>query len=228
VRRMRRWLLPATSATLALGALVAFCASELLSEPARERAASIRPAVASVPAKPAEARIETVPATASLWSAPPGPSGRPVIVPPIAPAAPRARETRESIGSTAVLAELGAAKTLPERLHVIDDVKRRLTPDGAALLFIELLDATLPGNQYESGTLRLYVLGRLGETPGQLADAALVARIDPLIPRPERLVACEMLAARPGVGRVQLEGIARDDHDTVVQQRARWALARGQ
>jgi hypothetical protein len=225
---MRRWLLPATSATLALGALVAFFASELLSQPGRERAGLLPTAVVSAPAKPAEARIEAIPATASLWTAPPGPSGRPVVVPPIAPAAARGHETRESLGATAVLAELGAAKNLPERLHVIDDVKQRLTPDGAALLFIELLDATLPGNQYESGTLRLYVLGRLGETPGQLADAALVARIDPVIPRPERLVACEMLAGRPGVGRAQLEVIARDDHDTVVQERARWALARGQ
>jgi hypothetical protein len=123
-------------------------------------------------------------------------------------------------------ARLARMWSLQERFEAIAALRERLSDQEAAATYARLLDAELPGTFYEAETLRIYLLGRIAEIPGANADAALIARIDPEKPRPQRLIAVEALAARPAVGRVELEVVARNDHDTVVQERARWALAR--
>jgi hypothetical protein len=135
------------------------------------------------------------------------------------------RRTSESHDPAHVAQRLSTLRTLQDRLHEIDALKERLAAEDAIATLRGLLDADLGSEHYEAETLRLYIIARLGELPGPRADAALIARTGPQIPRPQRLVAIETLAGRPAAGRNELTIIARDDHDTVVQGRARWALA---
>jgi hypothetical protein len=119
---------------------------------------------------------------------------------------------------------LARAATLEERLLIVDGVASRLPQDQAALVLEGLLDSELPGTHYDAETLRLAVLARLGTVPGSRAERALARRLDPMEPRPMRVLALEALAARPQVDRAILLDVARGDHDSVVLEKARWAL----
>ena len=103
----------------------------------------------------------------------------------------------------------------------------RLPPDEAARVLEGLLESQLPGNFYESTNLRLAALGELGVLESPRAEAALVGRLRVDVPRPERMIALELLANKPaGAGTSEMQAIAYNDHDRRVQSKARWALAR--
>lgn len=87
-----------------------------------------------------------------------------------------------------------------------------------------LLDGVLPGRFAEAEQLRLGVLARLGRYDDPRVEQALVRRLETDLPRPQRLLALELLAARPNVGRTEIATIAASDHDLVVQKKAAWAL----
>ena len=109
---------------------------------------------------------------------------------------------------------------------MVDRWARELAPDAAAEALAGLLEGALPGTAYEVGALRLKILGTLGRVPSRQVDATLAGRLDPERPRPQRLLAIELIAGRPRPDRGQLEAIALRDPDRVVQERARWALGR--
>lgn len=138
----------------------------------------------------------------------------------------RVVETAAVLDASPVVTELALARTLEERLQIVERVARDLPAADAAVTLVGLLDSRLPGDAYEEEALRLSVLGRLGALSGGPVDAALVARLDPERPRPERLLALDALARRPYVGRAEVAAIAARDHDTVVQRKARLALQR--
>ncbi len=233
--RVRRWILPVTGMTAAVAAVLALVGTEVFLD--SERAPAPRAHVASVKAAalPARAVLRPRPAVevAPQPAAParrdePVSGARQIVLPPIPTSRVPVHETPKVLAATNVLSELAVAKTLQERLKIVDDMKARLRSDEAVLKLEGLLDSSLPGTFYEAETLRLYLLARLGELPGPSAEAALVSRIGPASPRPERLIAIDMLAARPSAGRSELTMIAQSDQDTVVQDKARWALAQAQ
>ena len=122
------------------------------------------------------------------------------------------------------LAQVGSQR---ERLDLIAALPERL-PEGDAVTALEgLLDAALPGDRYEVEDQRLAALARLGELRGDPAGAALLRRLEPDCPRPQRLVAVDYLVARaePGID-AGLETVARADPDAQVREHARWALSR--
>jgi hypothetical protein len=224
--RIRRWILPASGVTVAMGALCFLLALEL----EQDQADPIHMGAALVPPvhKPAPA---AAPPTATRPSPRPGPARRrppapAVELPAIAPSRTPTRETPQVLAASPCLSQLARCATLLERLDRLDDLLDRLPDDRAVALLEGLLDSQLPGDHYEAETLRLRVLVRLGTLPGPRADAVLVERLDPERPRPERLVALEMLAGRPGVGAGALTALAQDDHDQVVMDEARRALQR--
>jgi hypothetical protein len=232
MKRIGRWILPATAVTGALVAILSLAANELLSDGVERRPHST--SAAPAPVKPTEtprvAAVEAAPHQATLLAPPPSTSGpiesRPIVLPQPVAKKPKVKETAQVLSATGTLGELARMATLQERLRAIDGLKDRLPNDQAVSTLEGLLDSNLPGDFYEAETLRLYLIARLGELPGPHADAALIARTDPEKPRPQRLVAIEMLAGRPDAGRSEIELIARNDHDLVVQDKARWALAR--
>jgi hypothetical protein len=142
--------------------------------------------------------------------------------------AARPRETPESLRATPYVVQMARAGNLSARLRVLDEIAMRPS-DQAADAFIGLLDCEVPGGTvYETESIRLAVLGHLGKLSGPRADAAILERIAAGYPRPQRLLAIELLAARPNPPRAELETLARDDGDAMVQEKARWALARCQ
>ncbi len=129
-----------------------------------------------------------------------------------------------SVGS--LLVTLGRARGANERVQIVAETLARSKPEEALAIEESLLRSELPGTPDEREVLRLFLIARLGEAPGPRAEEILVARLDGCVPRPERLMAIEALAARPDSARGGIEAIARGDHDGVVQDKARWALAR--
>lgn len=124
---------------------------------------------------------------------------------------------------------LAWAPNLTERVRILDEVLRRGPTEHALEVLEDLLDSgELPGKFYEATSLRLCILARIGGVPGTKAEALLVDRLAPSRPRPERLLALEMLAARRDSSKDTIGLIARDDHDSVVKDRARWVLAHAQ
>jgi hypothetical protein len=122
---------------------------------------------------------------------------------------------------------LARCETLSKRLHSLQRYCDKLPAEQAAQVLEGLLESPLPGNFYESTNLRLAVLGELGVLESPRAEAALVGRLRGDVPRPERLIALELLANKPaGAGTSEMQAIAYNDHDQKVQTKARWALAR--
>ena len=139
---------------------------------------------------------------------------------------PWVRETTDTLAASRVLRDLAAAKDLYARLRLLDEVVAKLPAERQGVVLKGLLESQLPGDFYDAENLRLAVMARLGDTPGWDSGQVLTARLAPDRPRPERLLAIELLAGRPEVGTPELEAIVRDDHDGVVQSRARWALGK--
>ncbi|RMG08215.1 MAG: hypothetical protein D6731_22275, partial [Planctomycetota bacterium] len=146
---------------------------------------------------------------------------------PPAPPTPRGPADAARVARRPLAATLAAAPDLAERLKRLDAALAHRT-SGARLRLLEaLLDAPLPGDAYEAGELRLALLARIGRLPGERATAALARRLRPEAPRPERLLALELLAARGAATGGRLVAMATSDHDRVVRARARSVLARG-
>ncbi|MCA8922789.1 MAG: hypothetical protein KDD82_13325 [Planctomycetes bacterium] len=221
VRRLKRWLIPASAlslATLAVGVLV-------LAELGLGRAPRASGPSAGAPRRvgsPTQGRLR------------PYAGGGPT---PIAPLPAVARRMTPALGtinaqapqrphSDPALAALHAERSLEARMQRLDELLAGLDADAAVGLLTRLLDARLPGSVYEERTLRLTVLARIGALPGAQSAAILLRSTESNRPRPERLIAIEFLSGRGGAARTRLEALASDDPDEVVQKKARWALAR--
>jgi hypothetical protein len=226
----RRLILPGACGAIGLVAVALLAWNELRDEPAPAREVVVL--APETPAPAPQGKIELVAAPVApapvVERARPatGVAGRALVLPPLQPGAAKVKETPEVLGASDQIVALARAATLADRLRIVDHLAATLDSDAAVSTFSGLLDSELPGDFYEAESLRLCVLARLGEVPGARADAVLVSRLNAERPRPERLVALEMLAARPDAGRNDIEAVARDDHDSVVQEKARWALAR--
>lgn len=224
--RVGRWIVPGAGLTMAAAGVVFLAAQEVLGDP--EPGAPPRAPVALTTQAAGQApRPRATPAPAPR-PAPPSrhaPAGVPAVA--IEPR-PVLRETAASLRATPHLVRLAQAPGLLERIAIVDELATTLPVDAAAAAFEGLLDSELPGDFYEAESLRLAVLARLGALPGPGPCATLTRRLDAERPRPERLLAVELLAVRPdaALGHGQLASLAAHDHDEVVQERAQWALKR--
>ncbi len=234
--RLRRWIVPGTVLSLALAAVGFLAAGELGGAPAPPRAGGA--AVAAVP--------RPRPLTADVgWEAPAREAAprerRPAARPPVpararrappssrAPQRPlptRPGESPRVLEASSLMAALAREATLAGRLELLDEWLLRLPDDRAVSILDGLLSSHLPGTFYEAESLRLAMVNRVASYSGAAAREVLVARLDPERPRPERMLAIEKLAARSDTLSADLERIAARDHDSVVQQKARWALSR--
>jgi len=218
--RLARWVVPGAALTIAVAGL-AFLVVADAAPAARWRSATPLEA----PAGARAARAESGPAAGRVRRPLPRPAA------PAAPARPRraapapARETARVLAATPELARLARAPDLAARLAIVDEIVAA-RGDGAAPTLEGLLDSELPGSLYEVENLRLALLARLGEIPGPESRAVLVARLDAERPRPQRLIALELLAGRGEGSCPAVESIARRDHDTLVREKARAVLAR--
>jgi len=227
--RFRRWFLPASMITLGVGAVAFLGILELDDEilgwpeaPPSEASSDVADPVDAVATavEPRRARPERpgralAPRPAPLKERPPP---------------PHVRETPQVVSASGYLTQLARAKTHLERLAIVDGLAATLPDERAAEVLTGLVDSVLPGTFHESEDLRLLTLARLGDLSAVGAEQTLVARLDPEQPRPQRVMAIEMLASRaasrPDEVRAGLEAIARGDHDLIVQEKARWALQR--
>ncbi|HBP20554.1 MAG TPA: hypothetical protein DEA08_22535 [Planctomycetes bacterium] len=212
----RRWLLPASGLSLALAGVVYLCALEVSEWPA---------------ADPGAAQGSPTLACLDAGAGPGGPQG---------PAAARARGARIRVaapGSGAgraagahtdpaqgdLLTQLRHGADLADRLVILDDHLRSVSFDQALDDLERLVEAGLPGGFSEAEQLRLAVISRLGRLDDPRVERALVDRIQPRIPRPQRLLALELLAPRYAA-RGAIHAVAEHDADPVVREKARWAL----
>jgi hypothetical protein len=240
-RKIGRLLVPATVVTLAVAGAVLLVASESVdrSLPANAPPPSGLASRTPPPAR-ASAKIDAPRSVAAPVSLAPPAASQPLPVVAATPsAAPgtlslasekplaRPRETPESLRATPYVVQLARATNLQQRLRVLDEIATRPT-EQAAEAFIGLMDCEVPGGTvYEIESVRLAVLGHLGKLSSlPRAHAALVERMGPGFPRPQRLLAIELLAGGPSPPLPELETVAREDADVVVQEKARWALAR--
>lgn len=232
--RVSRWIVPATGVTLALAGVAFLMIGELVPDPeaavAAARSDAPAPPDRRPTARPAPAQRPIAPVVADARPAPaPAPAARrpkAQPLPALVAGRPPVRETRAVLRASPAVATLAQAPNLVERLQRLEELLQALSPEQAVTTLRGLLDSELPGDFYEAETLRLRVLARLGEVPGAAADELLIACLDAERPRPQRLLALEVLSGRDSAGRGELEGIARHDHDAVVQEKARWALTR--
>ncbi|MDC3379397.1 hypothetical protein OAX78_03850 [Planctomycetota bacterium] len=243
---LTRWVVPGAGLTLALTGTVLLLGSEMamdpdfapvasgssggaVSQPAADRDAGPRlgftPPGDSNAAGAADAADAADPAAAQPSRAPLRDLGprRPAFQPQSG--RPRVLETPETQRAQRYINELARLQTLQERLDKLDEWVATLPEQTAIDAIAGLLDSELPGDFYESENLRLGVMGRLNALRDPKANTVLVARLDPELPRPQRLLAIEMLAARDNAGRSEITGIAQQDHDAVVQAKAKWAVA---
>jgi hypothetical protein len=231
VVRVRRWLIPAATLSLALAATLSVIAWELADEPAAARPRLPTRVAAAPPAAPAATPRTPDALTAPRPSATPRPAPRvrrPVAPPPAAiePRRTPVRETPAVRRSAAHLARVVTAGDLRARLDVVDELARELPPVDAADALIGLLDGELPGEFYEAQTLRLGILAALGRVDAPVAREALAERLAAAWPRQERLMAIEMLAARADARPEDLLALSERDPDAQVRSKARWALQR--
>lgn len=242
--RLGRWVVPGAGLTLAVAAILFLLVGEAVSEdhgPGQPVRAATTPTASGAPSRRA-------PIVGALLP----PSQQPVAQQPVAqqprakrtptpapartraqadPRRPAVKETPAVLQASSHLVTLAQAQSLDERLRymerLIADLSASGSTDQAVRVLEGLVDSELPGDLYESETLREFMLARLGDLPGPRVEAALAARLDPERPRPQRLVAIEMLASRgPYAARGELTAIASHDHDVVVQEKARRALQR--
>lgn len=230
LRTVGRWIVPATIVSLAVSAIVFLGAIELTAEdegwqaPRQDLAQAKEPAraepVAARPAAPAPQRRVQAPA--------PPARGPAAVTQPVSWRRPQPGARRGESAAVAQAATLNVrlarCHDLGSRLRLLDQHLAKLSPDRAMLELEGLLDGVLPGRFAEAEQLRLGVLARLGRYDDPRVEQALVRRLETDLPRPQRLLALELLAARPNVGRTEIATIAASDHDLVVQKKAAWAL----
>lgn len=237
LKRMSRWVVPVSGLTMALAGVVLLAADGLGEAPPRPAPtwAQPRPQPSAAPPTPTPAQV---PSPAPLVLAPSAPSApgdpgraltRAVREPsqprPTRPTRPIVRETAEVLRASRELTALALAPDLLQRLRLLDEQLAGLPSAEALQVLAGLLDSELPGTFSEAESLRLALLGKVASHQGSQADGLLLERLEPKRPRPERLAAVDALRARESA-RNALASIAADDHDVVVQQRARWALQR--
>jgi len=223
VKRFRRWLIPGSALSLACLGVGLLALAEL--EAVRQRAAPERGATRRV-GSPTHGRVAPRPSDGPTAARPlPAVARRQPAQAPLGTSNAQARPPQ--VHADPALAALWEARTLEERLRYVDEQLRGLQPDAAVALLSRLLDARLPGPVYEERSLRLTVLARVGTLPGPHSEAILVRSAEANRPRPERLIAIEFLSGRGGAADAVLQRLADSDDDSVVQQKARWALARG-
>ncbi len=220
---LKRWLLPASFLPLAVGAIVFLALDLEMSDDETE--AFLRPVNVEVKAPAANAPVAQRVASRRA---------RPSVVrqlkrselPKVKAHAPVPKTIRTNRANHLVTV-LARSETLTKRLHALQRYCDRLSPEQAAEVLEGLLDSPMPGDFYESTNLRLAVLGELGVLDSPRAEAALVGRLRAEVPRPERLIALELLANKTlGAGTSEIQAIAYNDHDQKVRSKARWALAR--
>jgi hypothetical protein len=231
LRTVGRWIVPATVVSLAVSAIVFLGAVELTAEdegwaPPRPELAAAAPAQPQAPAK-AQPRVDE-PATPRRAQAPAKPlqRGQAAVTQPASWRRPQPVAARgESAAQAATLSvRLARCYDLGSRLRLLDRHFAKLPKERAVQELEGLLDGVLPGRFAEAEQLRLSVLARLGRYDDSRVELALVRRLETDLPRPQRLLALELLAARPNIGRTEMATIAASDHDLVVQKKAAWAL----
>lgn len=231
LKTIGKWVVPATVVSMAVAAIVFLGVLEL-SGPAERGSgsvdvASVEPVVPRAARRARRAPVEAPPPR-SAPAAPRVPRQAPRAAAPVAqrraqPGAAKAESKRAAEAAT-LLVMLARAEDLGARLRVLDRHLAKLSPERALVELEGLLDSVLPGRFAEAEQLRLGILSRLGRYDDPRAEAALVRRLDAELPRPQRLLALELLAARPHVGRASIGAIAAQDDDAVVRKKAAWAL----
>ena len=231
LKTVGRWIVPATVVSMAVSAIVFLGAIELTAED--EGWSAPQQELASAPTEPAQgqARVAepaSAPRQAPRVAAPPSSRGQAAVSQPASwrrpqPGAARS-ESAATSQSVALNVRLARCDDLGSRLRLLDQHLTKLSNDRAMLELEGLLDGVLPGRFAEAEQLRLGVLARLGRYDDPRVEQALVRRLETDLPRPQRLLALELLAARPSVGRTEIATIAANDHDVVVQKKAAWAL----
>src|SRR5690606_10687337 len=234
--RLRRWIVPGTVLSLALAA-VGFLAVGELGDGATPPSASGAAVAAVAPSRRSATGDEG-------WEAPVREAPRerrPTARPPVqqrprraaqssrAPQRPlptRPGESPRVLEAGPLMPALAREATLRRRLELLDEWLLRPPEERAVRMLDGLLSSHLPGSFYEAESLRLAIVDRVADYSSAAAREVLVARLDPERPRPERMLAIEKLAARKDTLSADLERIAARDHDSVVQQKARWALSR--
>jgi hypothetical protein len=223
----KRWLLPAAFLPVALGAVGFLAVTSLVDEEpegllVQREQRSVQPTapewdetlsvdvVHAPPTRHVSARARRDPARTSR------------------PQAPRrsSQPTPHTGQAVGLVIQLARAPSLEARLGLLDRAVEGLNDDQAAAVLVGLLDSQVPGDYREAQALRLRALAKLGRLSGMRAEAQLIETTRPETPRPERLMALELLAARMPAGESEIQAIASADHDRVVRDKARWALQR--
>ncbi len=225
--RVSRWLLPGTALSLALAGLGGLIGLEVQGQ--FDEGSGPLAGSASHPLDPGAdgVTLEEAPALAKHTAKDPraGKSNRSTWRPD---ARTRARRERPCPARSH---DVGAPQASPlvlklwrapyvEQARILDEfIAKR--PRQASRTLRDLLAQDLPGNRYEADTLRLAILARVGRLDDQVAERTLLDHIAPEKPRPQRLLALGLIAARPHFRPLDLDAIARNDHDAVVQAKAR-------
>ena len=220
---LRRWLLPASGISLALAGVVYLVALELSDLPLGGGPAPRGNPTLSyldVEGQPAaEARAgEAGPRAEGVRLLAPQPR-RAALGPRRGQGAPAGSE----LGRGDLLTQLRQGADLADRLLILDEHLRGVSLEQALDDLERLVEAGLPGKFAEAEQLRLAVISRLGRLDDPRVERALVDRIQPRIPRPQRLLALELLAPRYAA-RGAIHAVAEHDMDPVVREKARWAL----
>ncbi|MBL4844076.1 MAG: hypothetical protein JKY65_01005 [Planctomycetes bacterium] len=222
-----KWILPATVLSLAVAAIVFLGAVELADEFEPSEVASVAPSEAETAPSERSAPV-SAPKVAPLSPPPTMARQTAAITQPVSWRRPQpgaARQETAAAGQAATLVVLLArAKDLGARLRLLDSRLGKLPANRAILELEGLLDGVLPGKFAQAEQLRLGVLARLGRYDDPRVEEILIRRLETDLPRPQRLLALELLAARPQAGRGMIASIANNDHDSVVQKKAAWAL----
>jgi len=231
LKTVGRWIVPATVLSMAVAAIVFLGAVELTAEDEGWSASAPEQDVAAAEASSAEAQRHVSQPAAKpepRVAPPPLSRGKAAVTQPVSWRRPQPGAARSESAATsqavALNVRLARCHDLGSRLRFLDQHLRKLSNDRAMLELEGLLDGVLPGRFAEAEQLRLGVLARLGRYDDPRVEQALVRRLETDLPRPQRLLALELLAARPNVGRTEMATIASSDHDLVVQKKAAWAL----
>jgi hypothetical protein len=251
ILRVSRILMPGAGATLAIGAVVFLVLGDVASVSGPEGRVASPPSGAHRPARSVECSRVAVrpPETASAPTTAKGLPGPPVAArtSPVvdgaseggsaqptygrfagarSPSVPRLDPSFHAASPDAWRRELARGGTLLDKLAIVDELSARCSNDELAPVLVALLGGEIPGPPQEAQSLRLALLSRLGRLTGAVPDEAIAQRIGSGFPRPERLLALELVAGRPGLARADVEAIARDEGDVAVRDKARWVLAR--
>jgi len=217
---LRRWLLPASGLSLALAGVVYLGALELsdapFSDPAGSQGSAALAQAEGLGSPSGDSAQRRAAATASR-------RGRVRLAAPGGPAGPQVQDPFAEPAQEDLLTQLVHGADLADRLVILDDHLRRSSLEQALDDLAGLVEASLPGSFSEAEQLRLAVISRLGRLDDPRVERALVDRIQPRTPRPQRLLALELLAPRYAA-RGAIHAVAEHDSDPVVREKARWAL----